>query len=119
MLPQIPEHYGIPNPVCEGYVEQYVPYVMTDEKQDDEDYTYGERLCKVFSYTNGLDEIFVSQINHFIDLLKKTPNTNQAIMQVGDRTDIFLDDPPCLRHIDMRVKDNKLIFYPYFRSWDL
>jgi intein/homing endonuclease len=25
----------------------------------------------------------------------------------------------CLRHIDMRVKDGYLIFYPYFRSWDL
>ena len=25
----------------------------------------------------------------------------------------------CLRHIDCRIKDNLLIFYPYFRSWDL
>ena len=32
---------------------------------------------------------------------------------------MVLLDPPCLRHIDMRIKENTLIFYPYFRSWDL
>lgn len=25
----------------------------------------------------------------------------------------------CLRHIDSRIQDNKLHFFPYFRSWDL
>ena len=25
MLPQIPAHLNIPNPVCNGYVEQYLP----------------------------------------------------------------------------------------------
>jgi len=30
-----------------------------------------------------------------------------------------LPDPPCLRGIDTRIKNNKLDFYIYFRSWDL
>jgi len=44
---------------------------------------------------------------------------NQMIMQVGQPTDMILQDPPCLRHIDTRIQDGKLHFMPYFRSWDL
>ena len=105
MLPQIPVGLGIPNPVANGYVEQYIPYLMADYIEPGEQYTYGSRIYE--------------QIYHFINLLKVTPNTNQAILQVGQPSDCELEDPPCLRHIDMRVKDGQLIFYPYFRSWDL
>ena len=105
MLPEIPSHIGIPNPVEYGYVEQYLPYLMTEEKKPGEDYTYGSRLWP--------------QVQNILDILKKTPHTNQAILQVGRPEDIKLTDPPCLRHIDMRVKENVLVFYPYFRSWDL
>ena len=40
-------------------------------------------------------------------------------MTVGDPQSIYLSDPPCLRGIDTRIKDGKLNFYVYFRSWDL
>lgn len=106
--PDIPPSYGIPNPVAPGYIDEYLPYLMTDSVKPGEDYTYGSRLV---GDTN--------QIDHFIKLLKKTPNTNQAILQVARPDDCELKDPPCLRHIDMRVRDGILIFYPYFRSWDL
>ncbi|MFZ3046532.1 MAG: thymidylate synthase [Desulfatirhabdiaceae bacterium] len=105
MLPQIPVYLGIPNPVANGYVEQYMPYLMTPAVGDGEQYTYGSRIY--------------AQISYWIDQLKKTPKTNQAILQVGKPSDWMLPDPPCLRHIDMRIKDDRLIFYPYFRSWDL
>jgi len=119
MLPKTPSHYNIPDPVCEGYIEQYLPYLMTADIQYGEDYTYGERICEVLSHINGIEEIYISQIEHFIKILKETPNTNQAILQIARPEDCLLEDSPCLRHIDMRVKNNKLIFYPYFRSWDL
>jgi len=109
---RIPEGLGFPNPVAEGYVEEYLPYIMSDEKTEGEDYTYGERLTK-----NSLFDL--NQVDHFIHLLHKTPNTNQAILQIAQPLDCLLEDPPCLRHIDMRIKDGVLIFYPYFRSWDL
>lgn len=119
MLPEIPAHLGIPNPVANGYVEQYIPYLMTNCKKD-EDYTYGERITGYEVSQYGNDFPFeLNQIKHFIELLRKTPNTNQAILQVAIPEDCLLGDPPCLRHIDMRIKDNTLIFYPYFRSWDL
>ena len=44
LLPDIPPHLGIPNPVKEGYLEEYLPYLMTSVKQPGEQYTYGERL---------------------------------------------------------------------------
>jgi thymidylate synthase len=49
----------------------------------------------------------------------KGHRNNQMIMQVGQPSDMVLQDPPCLRHIDTRIQDGKLHFYPYFRSWDL
>ena len=135
MLPKIPEQLNIPNPVESGYVEQYLPYLMSANKKQGEDYTYGERLCE---FADGkLKWSDDDQINHFINLLKKTPNTNQAILQVAQPSDCLLDDPPCLRHIDMRIRSEiietgvieqgqreylerkRLVFYPYFRSWDL
>lgn len=105
MLPKIPPHLGIPDPVANGYVEEYMPYLMTSTEKEGEDYTYGERIEE--------------QIWHWEKVLKKTPNTNQAVLQVARPSDSWLSDPPCLRHIDMRVKNEVLIFYPYFRSWDL
>lgn len=105
MLPQIPSHLNIPNPVENGYVEQYLPYLMTNNIELGEQYTYGSRIY--------------DQIQYWIEILKKTSNTNQAVLQIAEPNDYKLSDPPCLRHIDMRIKDNTLIFYPYFRSNDL
>jgi len=51
--------------------------------------------------------------------------SNQEILQVGAPADIILSDPPCLRHIDTRVRYTgkfgkpQLHFFVYFRSWDL
>jgi len=125
--PDIPAHYGIPNPVEAGYIEQYLPYLMTDAREPGEEYTYGERINSgsVIEMAEGEDRTGmkqvtrVNQVEHFIEVLKKTPGTNQAILQVGQPSDCLLPDPPCLRHVDMRIKEDKLIFYPYFRSWDL
>lgn len=105
MLPEIPSHLNIPNPVDYGYIEQYLPYLMTDNIEEGEQYTYGSRIHP--------------QIDHWINILKETPNTNQAVLQVAQPEDYLLEDPPCLRQIGMRIKEERLVFFPYFRSWDL
>jgi thymidylate synthase len=61
---------------------------------------------------------------HQVDMMiwtykNKGYRNNQMILQVGSPGDMMLKDPPCLRHIDTRIQDGKLHFYPYFRSWDL
>jgi len=119
LIPDIPPHLGIPNPVAEGYIEQYLPYLMTPKVQPGEDYTYGERLSG-FCY-GQYDEIYeINQIEEVITLYKVHGfRTNQACMEVGMPFDITLNDPPCLRLIDTRVQDGKLNFVVYFRSWDL
>ena len=104
LVPTVPE--GIPAPSSIDYVEKdYLSYVMTNAKKDNEQYTYGYyiepqflEICKM--YSEGY-------------------NTNQATMTVGDKDSIYLSDPPCLKLVDTRVRYGKLHFIVYFRSWDL
>lgn len=121
LIPDIPASLGIPNPVADGYVEEYLPYLMTSMKQPNEDYTYGERLAGWEYYTNELiSPNTVNQIDEVIDMYKtKGYGTNQAAMSISAPSDILLGDPPCLRHIDTRISKGKLHFFVYFRSWDL
>jgi len=104
LIPDVPP--GIPPPTSMEYIESYLPYLMTAHKGEGEQYTYGQ-------YLEG-------QIAEVIRMYKEDGhNTNQAFMAVGDSHSIFLSDPPCLRGIDTRIRDNTLHFFVYFRSWDL
>ena len=106
LIPDIPEALCIPNPVADGYIESYLPYLMTADKQPNEDYTYGEYL--------------EPQIAEVIRMYRQDGHgTNQAYMTVGDPKALLLKDPPCLRGIDTRIRYGKLHFMVYFRSWDL
>lgn len=116
LLPEIPIQLSIPNPVEEGYLEEYLPYLMTSTRKSNEDYTYGERLVGFHT----ADDWFPDQIQSVINMYKNDGyNTNQACMSVSIPSDINLSDPPCLRQIDTRISDGKLHFIVYFRSWDL
>jgi len=104
LVPDVPQ--GVPPPTSMEYVESYLPYLMTAHKGKGEQYTYGQYLEK--------------QIPKIIKMYKEDGfNTNQAYMAVGDADSINLADPPCLRGIDTRIRDGKLHFFAYFRSWDL
>jgi len=104
LIPDVPQ--GVPPPTSMEYVESYLPYLMVAHKAEGEQYTYGQYLEK--------------QISEVIGMYKNNGyNTNQAFMAVGDSQSIFLSDPPCLRAIDTRIRDDKLNFIVYFRSWDL
>jgi thymidylate synthase len=104
LIPDVPQ--GVPPPTSMEYVESYLPYLMTAHKAEEEQYTYGQYLEQ--------------QISEVIRMYKEDGyNTNQAFMAVGDSQSISLSDPPCLRAIDTRIRDDKLHFIIYFRSWDL
>jgi len=132
LIPDIPASLGIPNPVAEGYVEEYLPYLMTPDKKPNEDYTYGERVAG-WSYLVGAEgdgphggaekrvqRRMVNQIEEVIRMYKmRGYGTNQAVMSVSTPSDILLEDPPCLRQIDTRIREGRLHFVVYFRSWDL
>ncbi len=104
LVPDVPQ--GVPPPSTMEYIESYLPYLMTAHKDEREQYTYGQYLEK--------------QIPEVIRMYKEDGyNTNQAFMAVGDDQSLKLPDPPCLRAIDTRIRDNRLNFVAYFRSWDL
>ncbi|MFC2001553.1 thymidylate synthase [Chloroflexota bacterium] len=104
LVPDVPQ--GVPPPSTMDYVESYLPYLMTAHRKEGEQYTYGQYL--------------ETQIAEVIKMYKEDGyNTNQAFMAVGDSQSIFLPDPPCLRAIDTRIREGRLNFIVYFRSWDL
>ncbi|MFC2010108.1 thymidylate synthase [Chloroflexota bacterium] len=104
LVPDVPQ--GVPPPTSMEYIESYLPYLMTSHKAEEEQYTYGQYLER--------------QIAEVIRMYKEDGfNTNQAYMAVGDEHSINLSDPPCLRGIDTRIRNGRLHFFVYFRSWDL
>jgi len=148
LLPQIEAHHNIPNPVADDYLDDYQSgYLMGHELEPTESYTYGQRMTHYptkhfFIDTYPTNEIVIKEfglleslgiikedkfwgkcINQVEALIwiyrNKGYRNNQMILQVAQPDDMLLQDPPCLRHIDTRIQDGKLHFYPYFRSWDL
>jgi len=112
LIPDIPPHYGIPNPVEPDYPDKYLHYLMEDDRKPGEYYTYGTyikpQMYKIIERYKG----------HY----KKTGGyrSNQECIIVGDWKDhLDMSDPPCCRQIDTRIQDGKLHFFIYFRSWDL
>ena len=103
LRPDIPA--GVPAPTTDEVIEEYMSYLMTSEKKENEEYTYGEYLTP--------------QIEEIIARYKQGHDTNQMCMTIGSRESIYQKDPPCLRVVDTRVQDNALHFILYFRSWDL
>jgi thymidylate synthase len=104
LIPDVPP--GVPPPTTTEYIDSYLPYLMTAHQAEGEQYTYGRYLEK--------------QIDEVISMYRKDGfNTNQAFMTVGNPESLKLEDPPCLRSIDTRVRYGKLHFICYFRSWDL
>ena len=102
--PDVPQ--GVPAPTTMEYIDSYLPYLMTAHRAEGEQYTYGQYL--------------EPQIAEVIKMYRENGhNTNQAFMAVGDAQSIYLTDPPCLRAIDTRIRDGRLNFVVYFRSWDL
>lgn len=129
IIPIIPEGMNIPTPTSMEYVQGYLNYLLSGVKTESEDYTYGERLVepkvKLKQVLNGKEmcaemPLEVNQVEEVIKIYRRQGfGTNQAIMEIGMPSDIKLNDPPCLRLIDTRVRYGKLHFILYFRSWDL
>ncbi len=113
LIPEIPTGLGIPAPVEQDYIDQYLPYLLTTHVEPGEQYTYGERL--------------VPQMDKIIRRYKKNSGgSNQECISISQPGDITLTDPPCLRSIDTRIykdeclngEEKALHFFLYFRSWD-
>ncbi len=73
------------------------------------------------------DNYVVSSTQYYLNQIElinwlynnKGHRNNQTVLQIAHPTDMLLQDPPCLRQIQVRIQDGKLHFFVYFRSWDL
>ena len=68
------------------------------------EYTYHERMAE--------------QIPFILRELRRDPYSRRAVIDVRRTSDIFLDDPPCLQHIQFMIRDGKLNMTVLFRSND-
>jgi len=121
LIPIMPEGMTIPPPTTTEYLSDYVRYIMTPAKETNEQYTYGERLWSAIDISKTLEgPSTIDQVDHIIKTYRNNGyRNNQMVLQISQPSDLLIDDPPCLRHIDTRIQDGKLHFYIYFRSWDL
>lgn len=119
LVPDMPPGIGIPPPTTMEYVEQYLQYLMTNARQPNETYTYGERIIGRAGAAEG-EMNSTNQMETVIEMFKKAgEGTNQATIEIGMPDDCGTQDPPCLRIIDCRMLHGALHFCLYFRSWDL
>jgi len=96
----------LPKTVTVGMIEQYyAEELLNPVKAKNQKYNYGERL--------------VVQLQTVMDILYKTPFTNQAVISISRPEDIFLPEPPCLRELAFSYFTGKLNLTSYWRSNDL
>jgi len=104
LTPDVP--VGVPAPTSDDFIKDYLNYLLTSSKAENEQYTYGEYIEPQF-----FEVVEKYQLSGH--------NTNQGCMNIGNVDSINWKDPPCLRLIDTKVIDGVLHWYVYFRSWDL
>ncbi len=124
MIPMIPPALGIPVPTTMEYIEDYFAnYLMDPQLSENETYRYSSRIHHPMPKGG-------TQLERAIEMLKETPLTNQAAVEIGSPEDFDVCigndgnlDPPCLRLLDFKAipeKDNLVLTVScYFRSWDL
>ncbi|MDP2278560.1 MAG: thymidylate synthase [Nitrospirota bacterium] len=124
MIPVIPPALNIPSPTTMEYIENYfADYLMDPELSENETYKYSSRIHHPMPKGG-------TQFERVIEMLKTTPLTNQAVIEIGspDDLDVCIGnddkiDPPCLRLLDFKtvpINDELVLTVScYFRSWDL
>jgi thymidylate synthase len=124
MVPIMPPGSNLPAPTTMEYIENYFAnYLMDPTLSENETYKYASRIHHPMPEGG-------TQLQRVIDMLRETPLTNQAIVEIGDPKDHDICygndgklDPPCLRLLDFKAvpegKELRLTVSCYFRSWDL
>jgi hypothetical protein len=103
--------WDLPSHTPFGVVEQYFLELVSPDRSLLESnggpaaYTYGDRIQP--------------QLQTIMDVLRDTPQTNQAVIGVGRPEDQFMEHKPCLWSIQYLVYDGELNCIVYFRTNDV
>jgi thymidylate synthase len=133
LSPSIPEGLGITPPTDDEAIREYFAnYLMMPECAPNEEYKYSQWIHELIDdvveedkKTYTISEITVLEwvIRHFRE---KGHGTNHCYITIGSNDMLQRYDyksvkgsTPCMRGLDFKIKDGKLIVSVYFRSWDL
>jgi len=91
LLPKINPLLGLPDPVAEGYLDEYLPYLMTGAEKPGESYTYGSRICnapfQLLEQIGDSSRIMIKEREVFSDkkiVTSKYDQTNHGADWFGD-----------------------------------
>lgn len=122
--------YGVPQTTTDEKIKDYfVNYLMNPELEENEEYRYSTWINGEFYnlYKKRKESLLNWCINHFKE---KGFGNNHCFINIGEPWINFNYDfkyinetqrrtSPCLRGIDIKIKDNKVILGIIYRSWDL
>lgn len=108
-----PYNFHIPDflPCSREQIENYIPKVTTDYKEEGTTYTYGSRMRSWF----GKD-----QVKEAIAKLARELNSRAVVIDLWDSArDLTIGGSPCINHIWLRVREGKLYMSVTIRSNDM
>lgn len=108
-----PDKLSIPEflPFDETHIKNYINQITSDTPLSGASYTYGNRIRKWF----GLD-----QVDAAVDKLKRSPISKSVVINIWDpNNDAGKTGTPCINHIWLRIRDNKLYMTATIRSNDI
>lgn len=89
-------------------LNEYSKEIITDIIPEGFNYTYGNLLMHP-----------IDQIERVIKILSEDRNSRQATMMLGDAYSLNMEDPPCCRIVDIKIRDCKVNMTLWFRSHDV
>ncbi len=137
----MPEGSNIPPPTSEQDINDYLEYLMTGERKENEHYTYGEDLYWLIGwaidhykkYGHGNNHCYMTvgrpetvffydrDVEYIEDIIVVEDNVvrQRHINNLWNKNPENKPSSQCLRGIDTWIDEGKLHFWIYFRSWDL
>ncbi len=98
-------------PCDRKHVEEYIPKVTTDFREEGTSYTYGSRMRSWF----GTD-----QVKGAVEKLLREQNSRAVVINLWDSTkDLTIGGSPCINHIWLRIRNGKLYMTVTIRSNDM
>ena len=99
------EFKGTPVSDDDSIHRYFEDYLIAPQLTEHEQYTYASRIAPHLEPIAGM--------------LRESPATNQATIEVGRPEDVELTDPPCLRVLSWKATPAGLQLSSFWRSWDL